>query len=188
MPPTERSSEATADSRPEDAAGARRKNLRPAVVISVLAVIAVLASLVFFLGPGAGGNTAAPAANPAPTSAAPEASLPPAPAVTYYKQPGPPAGSPLDAVEPLEVNVSQDPVGTSLAKGMVGISLEATDLADPALSSSNASTVKLLQEADQPVLRFGGNAVDRRFFWTSSNEAVPSTGYRGDAAHPVRAV
>lgn len=188
MPPTERSPEPTADSRPEDAAGAKRKNLRPAVVISVLAVIAVLASLVLFLGPGAGGNTAAPAANPAPTSAAPEASLPPAPAVTYYKQPGPPAGSPLDAVEPLEVNVSQDPVGTSLTKGLVGISLEATDLADPALSSSNASTVKLLQEADQPVLRFGGNAVDRRFFWTSSNEAVPSTGYRGDAAHPVRAV
>ena len=114
--------------------------------------------------------------------------MPPAPAVTYYEQPGPPAGSPLETVEPLEVNVSQEPVGTSLTKGLVGISLEATDLADPALSSSNASTVKLLQEADQPVLRFGGNAVDRRFFWTSSNEAVPSTGYRGDAAHPVRAV
>ncbi|HSL35490.1 MAG TPA: hypothetical protein VK883_01575, partial [Arthrobacter sp.] len=171
----------------EDAAAARRKNLRPAVVISVLAVIAVLASLVFFLGPGAAEDKAAPAASPATTSAVPEAALPPAPAVTYYKQPGPPAGSPLEAVEPLEVNVSQDPVGTSLTKGLVGISLEATDLADPALSSSNASTVKLLQEADQPVLRFGGNAVDRRFFWTSSNEAVPSS-YRGDAAHPVRAV
>lgn len=187
MPPTERLSEPTADSRPEDAAAARRKNLRPAVVISVLAVIAVLASLVFFLGPGAAEDTAAPAASPATTSAVPEAALPPAPAVTYYKQPGPPAGSPLEAVEPLDVNVSQDPVGTSLNKGLVGISLEATDLADPALSSSNASTVKLLQEADQPVLRFGGNAVDRRFFWTSSNEAVPSS-YRGDAAHPVRAV
>jgi hypothetical protein len=45
--------------------------------------------------------------------------------------------------------------------------------------------VKLLKEIDQPVLRFGGNAVDRRFFWTSSNEALP---YRGDAAHPARAV
>ncbi len=187
MPPTERSPEHTADNRPEDAAGARRRNLRPAVVISVLAVIAVLASLVFFLGPGAAEDSAAPAAGPATTSAVPEAALPPAPAVTYYKQPGPPAGSPLEAVEPLDVKVSQDPVGTSLTKGLVGISLEATDLADPALSSSNASTVKLLQEADQPVLRFGGNAVDRRFFWTSSNEAVPSS-YRGDAAHPVRAV
>ncbi|HSL35932.1 MAG TPA: hypothetical protein VK883_03810, partial [Arthrobacter sp.] len=174
MPPTERSPEHTAENRPEDVAGTKRKNLRPAVVVSILAVIAVLASLVFFLGPGAGGDTAAPAADPSPTSAAPEAALPPAPAVTYYKQPGPPAGSPLEAVEPLDVNVSQEPVGTSLAKGLVGISLEATDLADPALSSSNASTVKLLQEADQPVLRFGGNAVDRRFFWTSSNEPVPS--------------
>lgn len=188
MPPTERSPEPTADIRPGETAGTKLRNLRPAVVISVLAVIAVLASLVFFLRPGAGGDTAAPAESPAPTSAVPEAALPPAPAVTTYQQPGPPAGSPLEAVEPLNVNVSQDPLGTSLTKGLVGISLEATDLADPALSSSNASTVKLLQEADQPVLRFGGNAVDRRFFWTSSNEAVPATGYSGDKAHPVRAV
>jgi hypothetical protein len=188
MPPTEPLPEHAADHRPEDVAGTQRRKLRPAVVTAVLAVLVLLASLVFFLRPGAGGDTtAAPAASPAPTSAAPEAALPPAPAVTYYQQAGPPAGSPLEGVEPLEVKVSQDPVGTSLAKGLVGISLEATDLADPALSSSNASTVKLLQEADQPVLRFGGNAVDRRFFWTSSNEAVPSN-YRGDAAHPVKAV
>ena len=34
--------------------------------------------------------------------------------------------------------------------------------------------VKLLKEIDQPVLRFGGNAVDRRFFWTSTGEAIPA--------------
>ncbi|WP_246528038.1 hypothetical protein [Pseudarthrobacter albicanus] len=113
--------------------------------------------------------------------------LPPAPAVSYYDQAGPPAGSPLEQVEPLKVDVSKDQMGTSLNKGLTGISLEATDLADPDLSSSNASMVKLLKEADQPVLRFGGNAVDRRFFWTSSGEALPST-YRGDAAHAARAV
>ena len=61
MPPTERSPEHTADNRPEDAAGTKRKNLRPAVVISVIAVIAVLASLVLFLRPAAGADTAAPA-------------------------------------------------------------------------------------------------------------------------------
>ena len=140
MPPTERSPEHTADNRPENVGGTKRKTLRPAVVISVIAVIAVLASLVLFLRPAAGPDTAAPAES-SPTSDAPEAALPPAPAVTYYQQAGPPAGSPLEAVEPLEVKVSQEPVGTSLTKGLVGISLEATDLADPALSSSNASTV-----------------------------------------------
>ncbi|KUM41289.1 hypothetical protein AR539_00510 [Arthrobacter sp. EPSL27] len=152
--------------------------------MSVLAVIAVVASLVFFLRPADGGDAAAPAGT-APTS---EAALPPAPEVTYYQQAGPPAGSPLEPVEPLQVSVSNDQVGTSLTKGLVGISLEATDLADPMLSGDNASLVKLFKEADQPVLRFGGNAVDRRFFWTSTNEAVPATGYKGDKAHPVRAV
>ncbi|WP_306916662.1 MULTISPECIES: hypothetical protein [unclassified Arthrobacter] len=109
------------------------------------------------------------------------------PPVTYYDQPGPPAGSPQEPVEPLKVDVSTDLVGTSLTKGLTGISLEATDLADPALGDDNASMIKLLQEIDKPVLRFGGNAVDRRFFWTSTGEAVPS-GYKGDKAHPVRAV
>ena len=103
------------------------------------------------------------------------------------QQPGPPAGSPLEKVEPLKVDVSNDLVGTSLNKGMTGISLEATDLADPDLSSDNASMVKLLKEIDQPVLRFGGNAVDRRFFWTSTGEAVPAD-YKGDKTHPVKAV
>jgi hypothetical protein len=107
--------------------------------------------------------------------------------VTYYAQPGPPAGSPLEKVEPLKVDVSGDLVGTALNKGTMGISLEATDLADPDLSSENASMVKLLKELDQPVLRFGGNAVDRRFFWTSTGEAVPGD-YKGDKAHPVKAV
>ena len=35
MPPTERSPEHTADNRPEDVGGTKRKTLRPAVVISV---------------------------------------------------------------------------------------------------------------------------------------------------------
>ncbi|WP_157360881.1 hypothetical protein [Arthrobacter sp. EPSL27] len=184
MPPQDPHYDPAPDSRREDTPGTRPRKLRPAVVLSVLAVIAVVASLVFFLRPADGGDAAAPAGT-APTS---EAALPPAPEVTYYQQAGPPAGSPLEPVEPLQVSVSNDQVGTSLTKGLVGISLEATDLADPMLSGDNASLVKLFKEADQPVLRFGGNAVDRRFFWTSTNEAVPATGYKGDKAHPVRAV
>ncbi|WP_208748996.1 hypothetical protein [Arthrobacter sp. PM3] len=120
---------------------------------------------------------------PAPTPTVTEVGPP----VKYYSQPGPPAGSPLEAVQPLRVNVSPDLVGTSLNKGLTGISLEATDLADPDLSADNASMVKLLKELDQPVLRFGGNAVDRRFLWTSTGEGVPAS-YKGDKTHPVKAV
>ncbi|MGO4192897.1 hypothetical protein AB4Y67_14635 [Arthrobacter sp. YAF17] len=191
MPSQDPPNEHLPDPRPEDAAtGTRRRKLRPAVVVpvvAVMAVMAVLVSLALFLRPGTTVD-AAPSPAPASTTAtAPAKTLPPAPAVSYYQQAGPPAGSPLEAVEPLQISVAKDLVGTRLAKGMVGISLEATDLADPSLSSGNASLVKLFQEADQPVLRFGGNAVDRRFFWTSTNEVVPSN-YTGDKAHPVRAV
>ena len=165
----------------------RRKRARivaGAGIATVVAVTAVLIPLALGTPP-----PAPPAATESSVQSAAPTTVPAvaAPAVTYYDQAGPPAGSPLEPVEPLKVNVSPDLVGTSLNKGLAGISLEATDLADPVLSADNASMVKLLKEADQPVLRFGGNAVDRRFFWTSTGEAVPSS-YKGDKAHPVRAV
>ena len=167
---------------------AKPKWQRPAVVVPVVAVLVALAVLALFLRPA---TTSAETAAPSPTStttppATPEPDFPPA-AGPFYKQQGPPAGSPLEAVEAQQVKVSQDLVGTSFNKGLIGISLEATDLGDPTLSGSNASLVALLNETDQPVLRFGGNAVDRRFFWTSSGEPAPAS-YQGDKAHPVRAV
>ncbi len=173
------SSPGKADSPPanEPAPAAARKRKKIIVAGAVAAAVAAAAVVIpLTLG----------SPEPAPTSP-PETSQPAeaAPAVTYYDQPGPPAGSPLEPVEALNVAISQDLVGTSLAKGVAGISLEATDLADADLSSSNASMVKLLQEIDQPVLRFGGNAVDRRFFWTSTGEPLP---YSGDKTHPARAV
>lgn len=172
-----------------DGTAARQKRLRPAVVISVIAVLAVLASLVLFLRPTTSGDAAA---SPAPSaSAAPAASsAKAAPSPTkdpVYKQPGPPAGSPLEPVAPQQVTVSADPVGTTLNKSTAGLSLEATDLGDPALTADNASMVGLLKQMDQPFLRFGGRAVDRRFFWTSSGEPLPEN-YRGDKAHVPRAV
>lgn len=105
----------------------------------------------------------------------------------FYQQIPPPPGSPLAKVAPLALTVNDVPVGTSLNKGTVGISLEATDLADPALSAENASMVKLLKGSDSTVLRFGGNSVDRRFFWTSSGEALPKN-YKGDKSHPAKVV
>ncbi|MHA7303918.1 hypothetical protein ACX80E_01520 [Arthrobacter sp. TMN-49] len=108
------------------------------------------------------------------------------PAVTsFYEQAGPPASSPLTAVAPQTMTISNDPVGTSLSASQIGLSLEATDLADPNLNADNASLVEILKGLNKPVIRFGGNAVDRRFFWTSSDEPIPAD-YTGDKAHPVR--
>ncbi|MDQ0678021.1 hypothetical protein QFZ30_001403 [Arthrobacter pascens] len=186
MAPIDHSPEnsATPDPSGQDSAPAgskkRSRLIAAGAIVAVIAAAAVAIPLTF--GPPSPAPEPA-ASNTATASETAEVGTP----VTYYEQAGPPAGSPLEKVEPLEVSVSKDLVGTSLNKGLIGISLEATDLADPDLSGDNASMVKLLKEVDQPVLRFGGNAVDRRFLWTSSNETLPSS-YRGDKAHPVAAV
>ncbi|WP_306909720.1 hypothetical protein [Arthrobacter sp. B3I9] len=147
-------------------------------IVVVVAAAAVVIPMTF-------GVPAPQPAGPASASVSKAPETPPAP--TYYEQAGPPPGSRLEPVEPLKVNVTAEPVGTSLNKGLTGISLEATDLGDPALDETNPTMVKLLQEIDKPVLRFGGNSVDRRFFWTSTGEAIPA-GYTGDKTRPVRAV
>ncbi|MDP5225563.1 MULTISPECIES: hypothetical protein [Arthrobacter] len=123
---------------------------------------------------------ASPGSWPAPTASGPSIALPAA----EYRQPGPPAGSPLRPVEPLAVTVSADPAGTRLNKGLVGLSLELTDLALPSLSAGNTSLVGVLKSLNGPMLRFGGNSVERRAFWTSSDESLPSR-VHGDATHPV---
>jgi hypothetical protein len=177
---------ATPDPSISDAAQAGNRRRSRFIAAGAFAAVVAAAAVAIPLTFGAPTPAPQPAASTpaaASTSEAPEIG----PAVTYYNQAGPPAGSPLEPVEPLKVNVSKDQVGTSLNKGLTGISLEATDLADPDLADTNPTIVKLLQEIDQPVLRFGGNAVDRRFFWTSTGEAVPSS-YKGDKARPVRAV
>ena len=175
-----------------DAGNNAGKNRKRSRIIAGAGTAVVVAAAAVLIPLSLGNPTPAPPAPPASSGSAPASTSALAPAevgphVRYYAQPGPPAGSPLEKVEPLKVDVSSDLVGTSLNKGTMGISLEATDLADPDLSSDNASMVKLLKELDQPVLRFGGNAVDRRFFWTSTGEAIPAD-YKGDKTHPVKAV
>ena len=159
--------------------------LRIITIIAGFAVVAFVAALLSV------------AWNPRPTPGKAEATPPhswaqPVPKATrqgaaFYKQVPPPPGSRLTKVAPLTLAVKDVPVGTALNKGTVGISLEATDLADPALSAENASVVKLLKDSDNTVLRFGGNSVDRRFFWTSSGEALPKK-YKGDKSHPAKVV
>lgn len=159
---------------------------RWALAVAAVAVVAVLVLAFQLFRPNAAAQVVEQPTQSSTPTPTPSETLPPAPAVSYYEQAGPPAGSPLEPVAPLNVKVSGELEGSSLPRGLTGISLEATDLGDEDLSSSNPTMVKLLNELDQPVLRFGGNAVDRRFFWTSSNEPVP--GYPSSAAQPARAV
>ena len=156
------------------------------LVTAILLVAAVV--LVAALAPTESGKIAAvqptQTASSLPTA---EPSLPPAPAVRYYPQPGPPAGSPQSPVEPLKVTVGRDKTGTSLPEGIVGLSLEATDLADTSLRGDNGEMVRLLTGLGKAHIRFGGSSVDRRMFWTSSGEPIPSN-LKGDKPRPVRAV
>ena len=180
---------------PDSAAAGDGKNNHPgknkkktwiisgAALAAVLAAGAVVAPIVM--------NDDAPAAAPSPTgtpfTVSAQPTLPPAPEVSYYDQVGPPAASPLNPVEPLNISVAAETTGTALPDGLIGLSLEATDLADPALSGDNPEMVESISGLGRPLLRFGGNAVDRRFFWTSAGEAIPGN-LSGDKAHPVRAV
>ena len=170
---------------PPGGAGNRRRNR----ALAGLAGVAVVAAAVFIVPQALDGEEAPAAAAPSgtPFTVEAEPTLPPAPKFTYYEQAGPPAGSPLNPVEPLSVKVAAETTGTSLNPGLIGLSLEATDLADPSLSGDNPEMVQSLSGLGRPLLRFGGNAVDRRFFWTSAGEAIPGN-LSGDKAHPVRAV
>lgn len=158
-------------------------------VITAMLVGALVVFVVPLMQSGNGksafpGSTATTSPTPAPIREQP---LPPAPAVTYYSQAGPPAGSPQVPVDALNVTVGRDKTGTSLPEGIVGLSLEATDLADTSLRGDNAEMVGLLTGLGKAHIRFGGSSVDRRMFWTSAGEPVPSK-LKGDKPRPVRAV
>ncbi|MFD2759277.1 hypothetical protein [Gulosibacter faecalis] len=58
--------------------------------------------------------------------------------------------------------------------GTVGFSFEATELANPAWNSDNSNLTVMLAGVEHPALRFGGNKVDRRMWWTTSDEPAPS--------------
>lgn len=78
------------------------------------------------------------------------------------------------AVEATTVKVSADESGASLAEGLMGFSFEADVMADPRFEPGASTFVDELRKLHKPVVRFGGQAVDRRFFWTSTNEPIPA--------------
>lgn len=81
---------------------------------------------------------------------------------------------------PLE-DVTGEPVTVSLALapdavatgGKVGLSFDARELANPIWEHPESNLTLTLQALDRPVLRFGGNGIDRSVWWTSTEEPAP---------------
>lgn len=68
------------------------------------------------------------------------------------------------------IGITGKKLGHALAPENVGISFEATDLADPRLDPDESNLDEQLKSLGSPAVRFGGNALDRRTFWTSNSE------------------
>jgi len=140
------------------------------VVVLVLAVVAAGTLLLPRLVQR-GGDVG----SPGPTSATP--TIRPADEVDapgYDPSPGPFSTTPVAEAtgEPISVSFALEE-GATHSGGTVGLSLEATDLASPVWGSEDSNIDEMLDALDRPILRFGGNSVDRRMWWTSSDEAPP---------------
>lgn len=143
----------------------RRRRLRslltPALLLPILALSACDAS-----APGPSDEGSATAAPPGLEDVAPGL----LPAADRFAQPA------LDGPATAAVTISVGEPGEdapSLSSTNVGLSFEATDLADERLAPDGSSLATLVGALDRPSLRFGGNAVDRRMWWTSSDEPAP---------------
>ena len=82
-------------------------------------------------------------------------------------------GAHAELADPVSVTVAAEETGADIVSQNVGLSLESTDLADPRLDPSASTFAQRLTELGSPALRFGGNRLDRNFFWTSSGEQAP---------------
>lgn len=92
----------------------------------------------------------------------------------YDPDPGPLALTPLEDASGERITVSLALAENAVTTGgNVGLSFDATELANPIWDSQESNLTLTLQELDRPVLRFGGNGVDRRMWWTSSEEEAP---------------
>ena len=100
------------------------------------------------------------------SSPATDATPEPSPTPTEFEQ------SFADTVigEAATVTATVDRLGPGLTPDNIGVSFEATDLADPRLDPANSNLDEQLKSLGSPALRFGGNALDRRTFWTSKGE------------------
>lgn len=68
------------------------------------------------------------------------------------------------------VDIDQKHTDRTLSVSNIGVSFESTDLADSRMDPGVSNLDEVLSGLGAPALRFGGNALDRRTFWTSKGE------------------
>lgn len=140
------------------------------VVLIVVAGLVTQRSALFTSGaPLEGPNSPTSSAPPPPPPAWESTALP-----GYDSDPGPLTLTPLEEAtgEPVTVSLALEP-GAVTTGGNIGLSFDATELANPIWNSDESNLTLTLDELDRPVLRFGGNGVDRRMWWTSTEEPAP---------------
>ncbi len=90
-----------------------------------------------------------------------------------YVQPAVPASA-TGQVEPSTIIVGADPTGEKMPQGLSGLSLDTDHMVDVQMNPDQSNLAERLKMAGSPVIRFGGQAADRRFFWTSTDEPIPN--------------
>lgn len=69
------------------------------------------------------------------------------------------------------ISISDKKTSRAFRASNIGLSLESTTLSDARLDPSASNLDDVLNSMGSPALRFGGNELDRRLFWTSSGES-----------------
>src|SRR5699024_12739670 len=72
--------------------------------------------------------------------------------------------------EAADVTATAERTGPGFTTDNISVSFETSDLADPRLDPAQSNLDEQLKTRGSPALRFGGNALDRRTFWTSKGE------------------
>lgn len=100
-----------------------------------------------------------------------------------YVQP-PVAASATEQVEATDIKIGAEPTGKVMPMGLAGLSLDTDHMVDMHMNPDLSNMAEILKMSGSPVIRFGGQAADRRFFWTSTDEPLPDwkvvPAYKGD--------
>ncbi|MGA7204034.1 MAG: glycoside hydrolase family 44 protein [Specibacter sp.] len=96
------------------------------------------------------------------------------------------------ATEPVKasIKVGADKTGRVMPEGLAGLSLDTDHMVDMQMNPDQSNLAEILKMSGDPVIRFGGQAADRRFFWTSTDEPIPDwkvvPAYPGDVRKIVK--
>lgn len=95
----------------------------------------------------------------------------PSPTATVFEQQLPQTTEGAQQV----ITLTPQQTGKKFRADNIGVSFESTTLADSRLAPTASNLDEALESLGSPALRFGGNGLDRRTFWTSAAEKPPNS-------------